>query len=356
MKNIFGFCEDYDKVANTADPGKITLSKIAWFMPDVTPADKDKMELYKIIERKETLPVGYRMIQCTNASIPQTTSFSWRLSVISTPEVPRFIIAGFQTDKSGDQEENPSRFDNLNVRNIYAMLNSNRYPTLDYNLSFPAQECSRAYGDAAEFRSNFLNMNELISNPNFTPSEYKTLYPLFLFNVSKQSQKLKYSSTDIQIKMEFNENVPAGTQAFAVTISDRLINFQSDGNKFNVVIEDFFPYIKIMNIRELKTILKENKIHFCSYWDKKRLIALANEHDLLPKKALEKEKSKDPKYDRLKTIKQKPRKVSLEDIETGEIKSFPSIYKAGKFIDQVPMTVRYWECEVWNNKYKVAIQ
>ena len=70
-----------------------------------------------------------------------------------------------------------------------------------------------------------------------------------------------------------------------------------------------------MNIKELKTILKENKIHFYEYWDKKRLIALANKHDLLPQKALEKEKSKDVKYDRLKTIKQNPRKVSLEDLE-----------------------------------------
>ena len=49
---------------------------------------------------------------------------------------------------------------------------------------------------------------------------------------------------------------------------------------------------------ELKAILKENKIHFYAYWDKERLIALANEHDLLPKTALENEKSKDPKYDR----------------------------------------------------------
>ena len=79
-------------------------------------------------------------------------------------------------------------------------------------------------------------MNELISNPNFTPSEYKTLFPLFLFDVSKQSEKLKYSTTDIQIKIEFNDNVPAGTEAYAVIISDRLINFQSDGNKFSVVI------------------------------------------------------------------------------------------------------------------------
>ena len=112
----------------------------------------------------------------------------------------------------------------------------------------------------------------------------------------------------------------------------------------------------MVNIRELKTILKENKIHFCSYWDKKRLITLANENDLLAKKALEKEKSKDPKYDRLKTIKQNPRKVSLEDPETGEIKTFPSIYKAAKFIDQAPQTIAYWDGGVWKNKYKVVIQ
>ena len=125
LKHIFGFCEDYDKVVHglkhnltltrnddneaiyrgaiaggaggALAAGKIVLSKISWFVPHVTPADKDKMELYKIIERKEKIPVGYRMIQCDSASIPQATSFSWRLSVKSSPEVPRFIIVAFQT-------------------------------------------------------------------------------------------------------------------------------------------------------------------------------------------------------------------------------------------------------------------
>ena len=63
-------------------------------MPHVTPVNKDKMELYKIIERKEKLPAGYSMIQCDTTLIPQTTSFSSRLSVKSSPEVPRFIIQG----------------------------------------------------------------------------------------------------------------------------------------------------------------------------------------------------------------------------------------------------------------------
>ena len=229
LKHIFGFCEDYDKVVyglkhnltltrnddndaifknngngaagNPYADGNIILSKISWFMPHVTPADKDKMGLYKIIESKKTLPVGYRMIQCDSASIPQATSFSWRLSVKSSPEVPHFIIVGFQTNKSGNQVANPSTFDNVNVSNIYIMLNSIRYPTADYNISFLAQKFSRVYGDAAEFRSKFFNMDELVSNPNITPLDYKTLYPLFLFDVSKQSEKLKYSTTDIKIKM-----------------------------------------------------------------------------------------------------------------------------------------------------------
>ena len=141
-------------------------------MPHVMPADKDKMEHYKIIESKKTIPVGYRMIQCDSTSIPQAISFSWRLSVTSSPDIPRFIIVGFQTNKSGNQVAYPSTFDNVNVNNIYVKLNSIRYPAADYNISFLAQKLSRVYGDAAEFRSKFFNMDELVSSPNINPLDY----------------------------------------------------------------------------------------------------------------------------------------------------------------------------------------
>ena len=113
-----------------------------------------------------------------------------------------------------------------------------------------------------------------------------------------------------------------------------------------------------MNIKELKSILKENNIKFYTYWDKKRLVSLANEHNLLPKIETDKEKSEDVNYDRLKTIMKNPRKVTLVDIETGEIINFPSIYKAAKFIDQAPMMIIYWVKKegIWNNKYKVILQ
>ena len=131
-------------------------------------------------------------------SVPESTSFTWRLSVKTSHEKPRFIIVGFQTAKDGDQTKNPSTFDHVIIRNAYVMLNSDRYPAVDYNLSFANQKFSRVYGDAALFGVKLFGMDELITHSNITPSDYKTLYPLFTFDVSKQKEELKSSVVDIQ--------------------------------------------------------------------------------------------------------------------------------------------------------------
>ena len=51
----------------------------------------------------------------------------------SAQQKPRWIFAEFQTDKSGDQLHNPSIFDHCNLTNIFVMLNSRRYPEIDYD-------------------------------------------------------------------------------------------------------------------------------------------------------------------------------------------------------------------------------
>ena len=91
------------------------------------------------------------------------------------------------------------------------------------------------YGDAALLRIKYFGMDELMTQCNITPSDYKTLYPLFTFDVSKQKEKVKSSFVDIQIKANFTENVPAKTIAFALVISDKMLSLQSDGNKKFVV-------------------------------------------------------------------------------------------------------------------------
>ena len=255
MKHIFGFCEDCDKIVYglkhnltlvrktddaiftgaAAGDGKVSLDKISWFMPHVIPADAEQFSIYKTIESKVKLPVAYRTRHCDMLSVLESISFTWRLSVKTAPEKPKFIITGFQTAKESDQTKNPSTFDHVNLRNAYVMLNSDRYPSVGYNLSFANQKLSRVYGDAALFGVKFCGMDELITQSKITPRDYKTLYSLFTFDVSKEKEKLKSSVDDIQIKENFTENVPINTRAFARVISDKMLSFQSDGNKMSVI-------------------------------------------------------------------------------------------------------------------------
>ena len=266
LKFFFGFCEDYRKIlygmqqrltltrtgdnnailkrnaavgGGAAADGKVNIKKISWFMPHVIPSDAYRLQLDKIIERKEKIPVGYRMLQCDNIPVtPNTGAFAWRLGVKSSPDIPRFIIVGFQTNKNNDQTTNPAIFNHCQVRNIYVTLNAKRYPDIDYENDFTINKFSRIYGDAATFRKKFYNMDELVSNHNINPVDYKNLYPLFVFDVTKQSEKLKTSVSDIHIKASFNgnNNPPDGTIAYAVIISDRLFHFVSDGSKITNIV------------------------------------------------------------------------------------------------------------------------
>ena len=75
-------------------------------------------------------------------------------------------------------------------------------------MSFSNQKFSRVYGDAALLGVKFFGMDELIAQYNTTPSDYKTLYHLFTFDVSKQKEKLYSSVIDIPIKANFTEQFP----------------------------------------------------------------------------------------------------------------------------------------------------
>ena len=263
LKHFLGFCEDYKKIlygmqqrltltrtgddnaifrANGVDPGKVDIQRIRWFMPHVIPSDAYRLHLDKIIEKKEKIPVGYRMLQCDNTSITGT-EFTWRLGVKSSPDIPRFIIVGFQIGRNNNQEQNPARFDNCNIGNIYVTLNAKRYPDTDYDINFNENRFCRIYGDSSTFRKKFYNMDELVSNHNINPVDYRNLYPIFVFDVTKQSEKLKTAVSDIHVKMRFNsnpaldrDNNPQNVMAYAVIISDRLFHFVSDGSKITNIV------------------------------------------------------------------------------------------------------------------------
>ena len=213
--------------------GKVAFSKISWYMPRVLPNDQEKLSLIKIIEAKSAINVGFRSHQCDTISVPKGTTFSWRLTVKTSPESPRWVIVGFQKGKSDKQDQNASAFDHCEAKNVWIELNGNSYPSLEYNTDFKKQRIGTLYNALSNFLPNYYGITQ--SQSNISPMDFISLYPLHVINISKQPERLKYGVMDMNLRATF-ATAPEGAIAYALIISDRIVTFQSDGRKMNVVI------------------------------------------------------------------------------------------------------------------------
>jgi hypothetical protein len=90
-------------------------------MPYVSPSDSEQLPFFKIIEAKEDIPVAFRSRQCETMSVPQTKNFTWNLCSQTAPNMPRYIIVGFQTSRDNDQTKNPAMFDHVEHGRILGM-------------------------------------------------------------------------------------------------------------------------------------------------------------------------------------------------------------------------------------------
>ena len=75
--------------ANAADNGKIRLDRISWYMPHVMPADKDKMELCKIIEGKKHFRLD---IERYNVPMHQSLKQHHLPGIFQVANLPRYRV------------------------------------------------------------------------------------------------------------------------------------------------------------------------------------------------------------------------------------------------------------------------
>ena len=257
LKRIFGFADDYGKIIygfnhsliltrsstdnnalcrpNATGAGKIKIKNIRWMLPRVTPNDMVKLELMRAIKEEVTLNCGFRMRQHISVSVPASTEFTWRLGVRSSPEQPRFIFLCFQTDRSENQEKINTVYDNVKLSSAHILLNNDRYPLNDFETKFSQNNFDVLYTNFIAFRKKFYGIDPMISPTFIGPLEYKTIYPIVCFDVSKQSERLKSGVTDITLHCRFEENPANKTIAHAVIVSDRKLKFKSDGEKLSVI-------------------------------------------------------------------------------------------------------------------------
>ena len=126
----------------------------------------------------------------------------------------------------GSQLKSPSLFDHVNVSQISIQLNDTTYPAQNVIADFKKHQYVQYYKMFVGFGPSE-NWVDLIT--------YKEEYPIFYFDVSKQSERLNNGVADLMVRMKFASATEQNLQAYASIISDRRIKFGGDGNKMNII-------------------------------------------------------------------------------------------------------------------------
>ena len=101
----------------------------------------------------------------------------------------------------------------------------------------------------------------------------------------------------------------------------------------------------MISLIELRAMLKENKITGYLHYNKSELVDVLVKRGVLPDtmnittitSLPERENTKkdiNPKYNILKHIRNSPKKVEIQDMETGEIIIYSSMYETAKIFNQ----------------------
>ena len=110
----------------------------------------------------------------------------------------------------------------------------------------------------------------------------------------------------------------------------------------------------------------ENNIRGCIHCNKPELVDVLVERGLLPEivnittsaslpERKDTKKEINPIYNYLKYIRNSPKKVEIQDMETGEIIVYSSMYKAAKRYIQQSRLIYAYDGKVWRNRYAIKV-
>jgi len=220
----------YPALVAIANDVAVNITTLKWVMPYVEPSLEKQRELMTIIQDKESVLLAFLNKRSESITVPQATTFTWKLQLTGGIERPRLIVIAFQTGRGADQTTNNATFDfaNLNVIDAYVLLNGIRYPYSNVGTDYATNKYTKWFWEYLNFYNKYNNDNK--GEACLSYSDFR-LSPLYLLDVSNQSEKLKNTSIDVTVNMTFAAAAPANTVAYALTYFDSMHILTGDNNK-----------------------------------------------------------------------------------------------------------------------------
>ncbi|XP_074000080.1 uncharacterized protein [Rhodnius prolixus] len=178
--------------AITAKDYTIKLEKVIWNIPLVKLSDSAKLQIYKIIESAQPLPLAFRSSELHEyPNLPSTNKLSWHVKTTKQLHKPRYVIIAFQTI-----------FDSADICNVKLYLNDNQYPYNDMQLDFTSGRISQLFEEYIRFRQEYYGVTRseaLFDRKGFSKT------PFVVINCAKQPDRLNTGVVDIHIQIDTNK-------------------------------------------------------------------------------------------------------------------------------------------------------
>ena len=214
------------------DAAKVVIKDIGWYIPHYIPSLENQQFVMDQILNKDPTELSYTERIIFRKDVNTNSNWTFELGSAggeAAQSCPTFVIVGFQArNKIDSQVHDNAVFDRLPISNAVCKIGSEKYPDDGIECDYDLDKYDQAYSEIENFYH--LNSETHLLNPFIDLNKFRTNYPLFVFDLSKQKDII--ASQPIRLEFKFNAAIDVADYiAYALVLTPKLISISSDGQR-----------------------------------------------------------------------------------------------------------------------------
>ena len=170
------------------------------------------------------------------APVPRgITDFQQPITSNHFTERPQMIFVAFQIQNVTNQTVNYALYKHSSVETMWIQMNSSQIPNVRVKANFTENNSGFFYEMHKHLRANYLQYPARYTEGSMiTPANFRSLYPIYCFDVSKQEMTLGSNNVTCDLHVHFQNATAQHLRVYIAWISDRTLEMFTDGSPINI--------------------------------------------------------------------------------------------------------------------------
>ena len=229
---------DYPAIfrAAAAGEGKLEFSSISLNIPIVEASTAVALQYIKLLKDPEPFLYSFRQRHGMFAPVPHgIQDFQQPITSNYFTERPQMIFVGFQNSNVINQTANLALYKHSNVQTMWIQMNGAQFPPVTIKANWAENDNGFFYEMQKHVRANYLQYPARYTEGNMlSPANFKSLYTIYAFDVSKQDMTLGSNSVTCDLHVHFSAATEENLRVYIAWISDRTLEMFTDGSPINI--------------------------------------------------------------------------------------------------------------------------